>query len=66
MSSNDFPSSWSDPRYVATVVGVLALGALVFYSALTSSGLNVDEVIFVGLVIILPTTIAYEIARRWE
>ena len=66
MSSNDFPSSWSDPRYVATVVGVLAIGALVFYSALTSSGLTVEEVVFVGLVITLPTTIAYEIARRWE
>ena len=65
MSSTDFPSSWSDPRYVATVVGILAIGALVFYSALTHSGLTVDEVIFVGLVITLPATIASEIARRW-
>lgn len=66
MSSTDFPSSWSDPRYVATVVSILAIGALVFYSSMTSSGLTVEEVVFVGVVISLPTTIAYEIARRWE
>lgn len=65
MSSTEFPSSWSDPRYVATVVGVLAIGALVFYSALTQSGPTVDEVVFVVLVITLPSTIAYELARRW-
>lgn len=65
MSSTDFPSSWSDPEYVATVVGVLATGAVVFYSALTQSGLTVEEVIFVVLAITLPAGIAYEIARRW-
>jgi len=65
MSSIDFPPSWSDPEYVATVVGVLATGALVFYSALTQSGPTVEEVIFVVLAITLPTGIAYEIARRW-
>jgi len=63
--STEFPSSWTDPDYVATVVGVLALGALVFYSALTPTGPTVDEVVFVVLVITLPMTVAYEIARRW-
>lgn len=63
MSSTDFPSSWTDPRYVATVVDVLASGAIVFYSDMAQSGPTVEEVIFVGLAITLPTTIAYEIAR---
>lgn len=64
MSSTDFPSSWSDPAYVAAVVGVLAIGVLVFYSALTQSEPTVEEIVFVGLVITLPSGIAYEIARR--
>lgn len=59
-------SSWSDPRYVSTLVGVLATGALVFYAALTQSGLTVEEVVFVLLAVTLPATIAYEIVRRWE
>lgn len=65
MSSSDMPSSWSDPSYVSTVVGVLATGALVFYAALTQSGLTVEEVAFVLLSVTLPATIAYETARRW-
>ena len=64
MSDSEFPSSWSDPRYVATIVSVLATGALYFYSGLTQSGLTVQDVTFVILAILLPTAIAYEIARR--
>lgn len=59
-------SQWTSPEYVATVVGVLATGALVFYSSLTQSGPTVDEILFVGLGITVPVTIAYEIARRWS
>ncbi|SIR11406.1 hypothetical protein SAMN05421858_1476 [Haladaptatus litoreus] len=66
MSSSNMPSSWSDPRYVSTVVGVLATGVLVFYAALTQSGLVVEEVVFVLLSVTLPATIAYEVARRWS
>lgn len=65
MSSTDPPTSWSDPRYVATVVGVLATGALYFYSALTRSGPTAGEITFVLLVVSLPATVAYEAARRW-
>jgi len=57
--------SWTAPEYVATVVGVLAVGALVFYSALTDTGPTVDEVLFVLLAVTLPATIAYELARRF-
>lgn len=66
MFSTDFPSSWGDPEYVGAVVGVLATGALVFYSALTQSGPTVEEITFVVLAITLPSGIAYEIARRWR
>lgn len=66
MSSPETPSSWSDPGYVSTVVGVLATGALVFYAALTRTGLTVEEVVFVVLSVTLPATVAYEIARRWS
>ena len=56
--------TWTSPEYVATVVGVLATGGLVFYSATTASGPTVDEVVFVALAITLPATVAYELARR--
>jgi len=65
MPSPDSKLSWTSPEYVATVVGVLAMGALVFYSSLAQTGLTVDEILVVGLGITVPMTIAYEIARRW-
>ena len=65
MPSDTPPTSWTDPNYIATVVGVLAVGALAFYAGLSSSGLTVDEVVFVVLGITLPATIARWIARRW-
>ena len=34
MPSSDPKFSWTSPEYAATVVGVLATGALVFYSSL--------------------------------
>jgi hypothetical protein len=64
--ATDPQPGWTNPEYVATVVGVLAIGALVFYSSLTQSGPTVDEVLFVGLGITVPVTIAYEVARRWS
>lgn len=64
MTSTGSSPSWSEPDFVATVVGVLATGALVFYTALTDSGPTVDEVLFVLLAVTIPATIAYEIARR--
>ncbi|MFB6233561.1 MAG: hypothetical protein ABEH61_04815 [Haloarculaceae archaeon] len=65
MPSADRPLEWTDPEYVATVVGVLAIGALVFYSSLTQAGPTVDEILFVLLSITIPVTVAYEVARRW-
>jgi hypothetical protein len=64
MTQSEFPTSWTDPPYVATVVGLLAFGALVFYSASGQSSLAVEEVTFVVLALTLPMTAAYELARR--
>ncbi len=66
MSSSPSRQSWIHPEYVATVVGVLATAALVFYSAIAQSGPTVEEIIFVVLTITVPTTAAYELARRWQ
>ncbi|SFR58315.1 hypothetical protein SAMN04487947_2545 [Halogeometricum rufum] len=65
MSPAESPPSWTDPRYVAAVVGVLATGAVVFYSALTPTGPTVEEVVFALLAVMLPATAAYEVARRF-
>jgi hypothetical protein len=65
MPSLDSSQASTSPESVATVIGVLAVGALVFYSSLTQTGPTVDEILFVVLSIAIPVTIAYEIARRW-
>jgi hypothetical protein len=59
-------ADWTSPEYVATVVGVLATGALVFLAALTRSGPTVDDVTVVVLGIAVPMTLAHELARRWR
>jgi len=64
MSETEFPSSWTDPRYVAAIVSVIATGALYFYAALAESGLTIEEITLVIFALLLPTSIAYEIARR--
>ncbi len=58
-------ADWTDPGYVATVVGVLAVGALVFYAELVSSTLTAQTVVFVVLWVTLPMTVARVVARRW-
>ncbi|SFL02907.1 hypothetical protein SAMN04487950_2042 [Halogranum rubrum] len=65
MSSPQSGPSWTDPAYVATVVSVLAVGTLVFYISLTDGGPSVGEVLFTLLWVSVPTTVAYEVARRW-
>jgi hypothetical protein len=64
MSDTEFPSSWDDPRYIAAIVSVMATGALYFYSSFTQSGLTIEEITLVIFAILLPTSIAYELARR--
>jgi hypothetical protein len=65
LQSDTTDTSWTDPTYVATVVGVLAVGALVFYVSLTDFGPTVKEVLFTLLWVFVPVTVAYEVARRW-
>jgi hypothetical protein len=66
LPSDTFRSNWTSPDYVATVVGVLAVGALVFFAVLTRSSPTVDDVTFVVLSSTVPVTLAYEFARRWR
>ena len=63
--SLDPSSDWTDPAYVATVVGVLAVGALVFYAELASESLTAQTVVFVVLWITVPMTVAHAVAGRW-
>ncbi len=65
MSTDTFPVSWRNPDYIATVVGVLAIGAFYFHSASASSAPTADEITFVLLAVFLPLGMAYEVARRW-
>ncbi|WP_299270290.1 hypothetical protein [Halorientalis sp.] len=65
MSAQEFPSSWTEPAYVATVVGVLATGALVFYAATTPGEPTPGTVGFVLLSVTGPATLAHELARRF-
>lgn len=62
--TDEFSTSWTDPDYVAAVVAVLAVGALVFYSALVDGSPLVETVLFVLLWVTVPVTVAYEVARR--
>jgi hypothetical protein len=65
MPSNVGSASWRDPDYVATVVGVVATGALFFYGALVPSAPDADTIGFVLLWVLVPTMIARAVARRW-
>lgn len=65
MMPGDSPVSWSDPDYIATVVGVLAAGALCFYVAMADTGITTEQIIFGALAILLPMTVSHEVARRW-
>lgn len=66
MPSHDSHVSWTNPDYVATVVGVLATGVILFYSSLTQSGPTVDEIVFVVSSITIPMVVARYLARRWQ
>ena len=61
---SDTPSSWRDPRYIATIVGVIATAALYFFHGVTQAGPTTGEITTVLLVVFVPSWIAYEIARR--
>lgn len=65
MSNDDFPTSWRDPDYIAAIVGVVATGALFFYSALVEAAPSTETIGFVLFWVLIPTGISYEIARRW-
>jgi len=59
-----FPSSPTGPRFVAAVVGVVATAAVAFSAGLTSGQPTPELAVGVLLAVTLPTTVAYELARR--
>ncbi|WP_122088596.1 hypothetical protein [Halalkalicoccus subterraneus] len=65
MPADGFPTSWRDPDYIAAIVGVIATGALFFYSALVESAPSTETIGFVLFWVLIPIAISYEIARRW-
>jgi hypothetical protein len=64
MAASDFPTEWDDPRYVATLVAVVATGALYVYAAATENSLRTTEITLVLLAILVPASVVYELARR--
>jgi len=64
MAAPDFPTEWDDPQYVATLVGVVATGALYVYAAATENSLRTTEITLVLLAILVPASAVYELARR--
>jgi hypothetical protein len=60
--SDRFPDP-EDPRFVATVTGVLSTAALYVYAA-TAGAVTTATVSFVLLAVLLPTTAAHWLARR--
>lgn len=65
MSLDQWPTSFRDPTYIATLVGILALGALFFYSEIVDSAPSTEAILFVLFWMTIPMTVAYEVARRW-
>lgn len=63
--TDNFPTSWTDPTYVATVVMILSMAAVIFCAALTPGPPAPRMVMGVILAIVVPVGIAHEIARRW-
>lgn len=50
--------SWRNPRYIETVVGILAVIALFGYSAAAPSAPSVGTILFVLLWVFIPTFLA--------
>ncbi len=64
MSSSEFPTDWHDPEFVATVVGVLAVGAIAVYLAAADAGVSVGPFVGLLLAVLVPAAVAYELARQ--
>ncbi|SEV98426.1 hypothetical protein [Halobacterium jilantaiense] len=64
MAPSDFPAEWDDPRYVATVVGVLATGVLYAYASTAKNAPTTGDITFVLLAVLAPAGVVYELARR--
>lgn len=44
VSLDQWPTSFRDPQYISTLVGILAIGALAFYAAVVDSAPSIETV----------------------
>jgi len=49
--ADSVPSSWRDPRYLTTVLGLLVFGALLFYAGLTDGPPAPESIALFGVAI---------------
>jgi hypothetical protein len=63
--AEQFPTSWRDPEYVATVVGVLAVGVVAGYLQVADAGVSTETFVSLLLAVLLPVVAGYELARRY-
>lgn len=64
--SADFPASWTDPDYVATVTAVLAAGAVVAVAAVTPGAPTPETVSLVLLSVFGPAALAHALASHLQ
>ena len=62
--TDSMPSSWRDSRYLAAVVGVVALGALLFYAGLTDGPPTAESVAAVAVVLGLGAWLVQNLRHR--
>jgi len=60
-----FPTSWREPEYVATVTGVLAVGAVAGYLQVADAGVSTETFVWLLLAVLLPAAFTHELARRF-
>ncbi|WP_435360877.1 hypothetical protein [Haloarchaeobius sp. DFWS5] len=61
----EFPSSWADPRYVAAVVGVLAVGAVGVFTGTNPGGQSGATFAFLFGVVLFAAASAPVVAERF-
>lgn len=64
MGGQEFPSSWRDPRYIAALTGVIALGVVFAYLATADVGVAPEKFALLLVAVLGPVVVAYELVKR--
>lgn len=64
MPTDTFPTSPTEPRFVAAVVGILSVFAVAVYLETAGAGPSAETFTAVLLAVLLPVAAAYELASR--